>query len=179
MCWEAMGRTESRLMASLLAVVALIWAWVGHSFPVEFWGLLQAKEPAGPDWLGLAITGAGSVFFCILPIMAAVAAYCIAFRPQPERLTLKPGRLVYEAGSAGLLTAGRVSGGLPLWRALLGKAKYEMAMEDFSGAFLSTFRGLQFVVLQAGPRQVRIGQWLRGTEQEQLVRTLTDWKQMR
>jgi len=172
-----MGRTESRLMASLLAAVALIWAWVGRSFPVEFWGLLQAKEPGGPDWLGLAITGAGSVFFCFFPIMAVGAASRIAFRPQPERLTLKPGKLVYQAGSAGLITAGRGRGGLPLWRVLLGRTKHEVAMEDFSGAFLSTFKGLQFVVLQAGPRQVWIGRWLQGTEQEQLVRTLTDWKQ--
>jgi hypothetical protein len=164
-------------MASLLAAVALIFAWVGHSFPVEFWELLQAKEPGGPDWLDLAITGVGSVFFCYFPIMMVVAAYRIAFRPQPERLTLKPGKLVYQAGSAGLLTAGRGNGGLPLWRVLLGNAKYEVAMEDFSGAFLSTFKRIQFVVLQAGPRQVRIGQWLQGTEQEQLVRTLTDWKQ--
>ena len=179
LCWEAMGRTESRLIASLLAAVALFWGWVGHSMPVEFWGLLQAKEPGGPDWLGLAITGAGSVFFCLFPIMMAVAAYRIAFLPQPERLTLRPGKLVYQAGSAGLLTAGRGSGGLPVWRVLLGTAKYEVAMEDFGGAFLSTFKGLQSVVLQAGSRQVRIGQWLQGTEQEQLVRTLADWKQVR
>ena len=52
-------------------------------------------------------------------------------------------------------------------------------MEDFGGAFLSTFKRFQFVVLQAGSRQVRIGRWLQGTEQEQLVKTLTDWKQMR
>jgi hypothetical protein len=177
--WEVMGRMESRLIASLLVAVALIWAWVGHSMPVEFWGLLQAKEPGGPDWLGLAITGAGSVFFCFFPIAAVVAAFRIAFRPQPERLTLKPGKLVCDAGSAGLLTAGRERGGMPLWRVLLGKANYEVAMEDFSGAFLGTFKGLQFVVLQAGPRQVWIGRWLQGTEQEQLVRTLTDWKRMR
>jgi hypothetical protein len=126
--------------------------------------------------LGLAITGAGSVFFCFFPILAVVA-YRIAFGPQPERLTLRPGKLVYQAGSVGLLTAGRGSGGLPIWRVLLGKTKYEVGLEDFSGAFLGTFKRLQFVVLQAGPSQVRIGQWLRGTEQEQLVRTLTDWKQ--
>jgi hypothetical protein len=166
-------------MASLLAAVALIWAWVGHSMPVEFWGLLQAKEPGGPDWLGLAITGAGSVFFCFFPIMLVVAAFRIAFRPQPERLTLKPDKLVYEAGSAGLLTAGQGRGGMPLWRVLLGKTKHEVAMEDFNGAFLSTFKRLQFVVLQAGSRQVWIGRWLQGAEQEELVRTLTDWKRMR
>jgi hypothetical protein len=168
-----MGKAGSRLVSSLLVLVALIWVWVGHSFPADFWGLLQAKEPGGPDWLGLAITGVGSAFCSSFAIVAAVVAFRLAFRPQPERLTLKPGKLVYEAGSSALMPAG----GLSLWRGLLGRARYEVAMEDFGGASLGTFKGLQFVALQAGPRQLWIGRWLRPSEQEQLARTLTDWKQ--
>jgi hypothetical protein len=171
--WEVMGKAGSRLVASLLVVVALIWAWVGHSFPVDFWGLLQAKEPGGPDWLGLAITGVGSAFFGSLAMVAVAVAFLLAFWPQPERLTLRSGKLVYEAGSSALMPAG----GTQLWRGLLGRARYEVAMEDFGGASLETFKGLHFVALQAGPRQLWIGRWLRLHEQEQLVRTLTDWKQ--
>lgn len=171
--WEVMGKVGSRLVASLLVVVALIWVWVGHSFPVDFWGLLQAKEPGGPDWLGLAITGVGSAFFCSFAIVALVVAFRLAFRPQPERLTLKAGKLVYDAGSSALMPAG----GMRLWRGLLGKTQYEVALEDFGGASLDTYKRIQFVALQAGPRQLWIGRWLQLNEQEQLVRTLTDWKQ--
>lgn len=170
--WEAMGKGGSRLVAFLLVVVALIWTWVGHSFPAQFWGLLQAKEPGGPDWLGLAITGGGSAFFGFLAILAIVVACLLTFRPQPERLTLKPGKLVYDAGSSALMPAR----GTALWRGLLGKARYEVAIEDFGGASVGTYKGAQFVALQFGRRQLWIGRWLHLSEQEQLVKTLTDWK---
>lgn len=170
--WEAMGKAVSRLVSFLLVVVALIWTWVGHSFPLQFWGLLHEKEPAGPDWLGLAITGGGSVFFCSLAILALVVAFLLTFRSQPERLTLKHGKLVYEAGSSALMPAR----GTSLWRGLLGKARYEVALEDFGGASVGTYRNLQFVALQFGSRRLSIGRWLQLSEQEQLVKTLTDWK---
>ena len=168
-----MGKVGGRLVASLLVVVAVTWVGVGHSFPADFWGLLQAKEPEGPDWLGLAITGVGSVFFFSLAIVAVVVAFRLAFRPQPERLTLQPDKLVYEAGSSALMPAG----GIRLWRGLLGKARYEVALEDFGGASVGTYKRLQFVALQAGARQLWIGRWLRPSEQRQLVETLTEWKQ--
>ena len=171
--WDVMGKVGSRVVASLLVVVALIWISVGHSFPADFWKLLHAKEPGGPDWLGLAITGGGSAFFFSFAAVALLAAFRLAFRPQPERLTLKPGKLVYDAGSSALMPAG----GMRLWRGLLGKTQYEVAIEDFGGAYIGTYKRLQFVALEAGPRCLWIGRWLHLIDQQQLVRTLTDWKQ--
>ena len=170
--WEVMGKLGSRVVSSLLVVVAVIWISIGHSFPMDFWKLLHESEPGGPDWLGLAITGGGSAFFTLMAILPLVVAFRLVFRPQPERLTLRHGKLVYEAGSSALMPAA----GTSLWRGLLGIARYEVAMEDFGGASVGTRKGIQHVALQFGPRQLWIGRWLRLSDQQQLVKILTDWK---
>jgi hypothetical protein len=177
--WEGIGKVESRLLASLLLVVAAIWPSFCYSLPLDFWKLLQAKDPGGPDWLGLLITGVGGAFTAGFTLMALVAAFLLAFRRQPERLTLKPGKLVYDAGSTALMQGGQGIGGLPLWRALLGRTQVEIPTEAFTGASVNTYRNLGYVALQAGKRRVRVGRWLRPNEQQQLVRILTDWQQNR
>jgi hypothetical protein len=170
--WDVMGKLGSRVVSALLLLVALIWISVGHSFPVDFWKLLHENEPSGPDWMGLAITGAGSVFFSLMAILPLVVAFRLVFRSQPERLTLKHGKLVYEAGSSALMPAA----GTSLWRGLLGIARYEVAVEDFGGASVATKKGIQHVALQFGARQIWIGRWLPLSDQQQLVETLTEWK---
>ena len=172
--WDVMGKLGARVVSALLVVVALIWISVGHSFPVDFWKLLHEKQPAGPDWMGLAITGAGSAFFSLMAILPLAVAFRLLYRPQPERLTLKHGKLVYDAGSSALMP----SAGTSLWRGLLGIARYEVAMENFGGAFVGTKKGIQHVALQFGPRQIWIGRWLHLSEQQQLVKILTDWKSL-
>ena len=172
--WEVMGKLGSRVTSALLVLVAVIWIGAGHSFPMEFWKLLHEKAPGGPDWMGLAITGVGSAFCSLMAILPFVVAFRLLYRPQPERLTLKHGKLVYDAGSSALMP----SAGTSLWRGLLGKAQYEVALEDFGGASVATNKGIQFVALQFGRRQLWIGRWLRLSEQQQLVKTLTDWKSL-
>ena len=172
--WDVMGKLGARVVSALLVVVALIWISVGHSFPMDFWKLLHEKQPAGPDWMGLAITGAGSAFFSLMAILPLAVAFRLLYRPQPERLTLKHGKLVYDAGSSALMP----SAGTSLWRGLLGIARYEVAMENFGGAFVGTKKGIQHVALQFGPRQIWIGRWLHLSEQQQLVKILTDWKSL-
>jgi hypothetical protein len=173
--WEVMGPLMSRVTASLLVGIAGLWVWIGHSMPGEFWGLIQAQDPGGPDWLGLAITGAGSVFFGCFSILLLLVAWRIAFRPQPERLVLGSHSLVYEPGSAGLIPAGR--GRAPLWRSLLNIAKYEVAKGEFGGATLDYYNRVQFVTLQLGARRMSIGRQLQMKEQEQLVQAITQWQQ--
>lgn len=143
--------------------------------PREFWRLIQAKDPGGPDWLGLAITGAGSVFCSFLSILLLLVAWRIAFRPQPERLALGRRSLVYESGATGLIPAGR--GRPPLWRSLFNMAKYEVAKGEFGGAALDYYNRVQFVALQLGARRVSIGRQLQMKEQEQLVQAITQWQQ--
>ncbi len=172
--WEVMGKLGSRLVSSLLVLVTLIWIWVGHSFPMDCWKLLHEKQPAGPDWMGLAITGAGSAFFTLMAVLPLVVAFRLLYRPQQERLTLKHGRLIYDAGSSALMP----SSGTSLWRGLLGRARYEVALEDFGGASVATKKGIQHVALQFGSRQIWIGRWLHLSEQQQLVKILTDWKSL-
>lgn len=173
--WDVMGPVMSRVMAAMLAGIAVFWAWVGHSMPVELWGLLRAKDPGGPDWLGLAVTGAGSIFFCFFPILVTLVALQIAFRPRPERVILGHGKVVYEPGSAALIPAGR--GTTPLFRSLFRGAKYEVAKENFGGASLDSYNRVQFVALQLGTRRVWIGRFLQAGEQKQLVQTITQWQQ--
>jgi hypothetical protein len=170
-----MGPLMSRVVASLLVGIAGLWVWIGHSMPREFWGLIQAKDPGGPDWPGLAITGAGGIFCSSFSILLLLVAWRIAFRPQPERLVLGYRSLAYEPGSAGLIPAGR--GRTPLWRSLFNMAKYEVAKGEFGGATLDYYNRVQFVALQLGARRVSIGLLLQMKEQEQLVQAITQWQQ--
>ena len=172
--WEVMGPLLSRVVASLLIGIAGLWMWIGHSMPREFRVLLQATDPGGPDWLGLAITGAGSLFCGLFSILLLLVTWRIAFRPEPERLVLGPGSLIYEPGSAGLIPSGY--GRTPLWRSLFHMATYEVTKGEFGGATLDHYNRVQFVALQLGPRRFSIGRQLQTNEQEQLVQAITKWQ---
>ena len=177
--WEGIGRLESRLIALLLLLAATLWPWLSHSVTLDFWRLLHEKNPGGPDWMGLFLTGAESAFIVAFAIVALLVAYRLVFDHKPERLTRKPGKWVYDAGSTGLMQGGRGTGGLSLWRALVGRTEVEIPMEEFNGASVDSYRRITFVTLNAGKRSVRVGRWLRPNEQQQLVRILTDWQQNR
>jgi hypothetical protein len=175
--WEVMNPAKARAMASVLAVVATVLASNGYTFPIDLWRLIRSWSTANPHWLGLALTGVGSVVFLVPAAAVAVIAFRLAFRPRPERFTLEGSRLIYAPGSAlfGLET-GR-SSGLPLvWKILRGGARLDISKDDFGGASVGVSKRQVYVRLEVRDRQWRVGHRLDRKEQDWLAEALQEWK---
>jgi hypothetical protein len=171
--WQAMHPVLARVIAALLLIVASsLWA-LFYKFPLTLWGLLQEKEP---DWLGMAVMVSGSAFL-IIPTMAAVIAFHMVFRPEPESITLEPGRLVYKPGSAIMgFDSNMFYRPALLWGIIRGKAQIKIAREDFHIAKVIARDRTEAVELRLKGRLLHIGRWLGRSEQLWLAETLMEWK---
>lgn len=175
--WEAMRPAAARTIAAALAVFVVAWTWSYIKYPIEFRGLIRAMERAAPAWIDLVFAGLGTIL-CLAPAAVFVPlALRLAFRAQPERITLGPAALNYEPGSSFFSRRPDRSSRLgALWNVIRGRASLEIPSLDISAVSVDTSRRTRSLRIQTSDGLVRIGRSLTSEEQRWLAGVLLEWR---